>query len=190
MPCQFLFCKTGSGSCDVPNTNAHRSDFSADYVRSLLSYDPPTGIFRWLVTRSNAAIVGAIAGTPHGDGYVLIGIDGQQYLAHRLAWLYMTGEWPKGKLDHRDRVRNNNIWTNIRAATNAQNSVNSARKVRDLPRGVHFHHGKYVAQTTARSLGARASRNVILGRFTTPEAAHQAWRDYIAATHGAEFIPE
>lgn len=136
--------------------------------------------------KERATVAGSIAGTPHGEGYVLIGIYGEQYLAHRLAFLYMTGAWPKGKLDHRDRVRNNNVWGNLRPATNSQNGINSTRKPRNLPRGVFFHHGKYEARTTRRD---QEQRNVTIGRFASPEEAHQAWRNYMAAAHGPEFLP-
>lgn len=173
----------------MPNTKNLRADLTADYVRSLLSYDPVTGIFHWLVSRGDSLVVkaGDIAGTPQGEGYVQIGIDGVQYLAHRLAWLYMTDEWPKGKLDHRDRVRSNNVWTNIRAASNAQNSINSIRKARDLPRGVYRHRKKFIAGTTRRD---QEKKGVRIGSFDTPEAAHQAWLDYMVEHHGKDFIPE
>ena len=51
-------------------------------------------------------------------------VDGKRYLAHRLAWLYMTGEWPSKELDHEDRNRSNNRWLNIRVATKKQNGEN------------------------------------------------------------------
>jgi hypothetical protein len=51
-------------------------------------------------------------------------IDGENYLAHRLIWRMVTGEWPTHQIDHEDRDRANNRWKNIRPATNKQNSEN------------------------------------------------------------------
>lgn len=98
---------------------------TADRVRELLRYSPSTGDFHWRVTNSARRPSGSLAGDLKPSGYVLIGIDGERYRAHRLAWLYMTGEWPSGQVDHRDRDRANNRWSNLRTATNQQNQANA-----------------------------------------------------------------
>jgi hypothetical protein len=69
--------------------------------------------------------VGSIAGSLHKDGYVYIGIDGRLYLAHRLAVLYVTGEWPEQEVDHKNGVRDDNRWRNLRDASSAQNRRNT-----------------------------------------------------------------
>jgi hypothetical protein len=56
--------------------------------------------------------------------YVQICIDGENYKAHRVIWLWMTGEWPECLVDHRDGDGLNNRWRNLRAATYAQNAWN------------------------------------------------------------------
>jgi hypothetical protein len=68
-------------------------------LREVLHYDPITGIFTWLVSLSNH--VGKVAGSLDGTGRVRIRVDGREYGAHRLAWLYMTGNWPVNEIDHR-----------------------------------------------------------------------------------------
>lgn len=98
---------------------------TADRLRELLRYSPSTGEFHWRVTNSARRPAGSIAGDLKPSGYVLIGIDGERYRAHRLAWVYMTGEWPPGQVDHRDRDRANNRWSNLRIATNQQNQANA-----------------------------------------------------------------
>ena len=70
---------------------------------------------------------GDIAGTvldKDGGSHINIGIDGKTYRAHRLAWLFTKGEWPKGDIDHKDGVRTHNWWKNLRPATRGQNNIN------------------------------------------------------------------
>jgi hypothetical protein len=96
---------------------------SFDEVRSALAYDQHTGELRWREGRRKA---GKIAGVRLPRGYIRIqlGRDRNQYLAHRLAWLWMTGLWPKAEIDHRDGNPSNNSWANLREATRAQNGAN------------------------------------------------------------------
>ncbi len=101
-------------------------------LRALLHYDPETGAFTWRVVWGSGVArrqPGDRAGFANGDGQIRIGIDGKQHCAHRLAWLYMTGEWPKGLVDHKDLDRSNNRWSNLRAATKSQNTANSGLHV-------------------------------------------------------------
>jgi hypothetical protein len=97
---------------------------TAERLRELLDYGPETGVFTWRVTVGRRAKAGAIAGSRHKDGYWQIRIDGKLQLAHRLAWLWMTGEWPESILDHFDTNRANNKWSNLRNATRRLNAEN------------------------------------------------------------------
>lgn len=93
-------------------------------LQALLHYDPETGAFTWK-TPPRGKVAGAVAGcTDTSTGYVKIGIAGWHYRAHRLAFLYMTGQWPEGPVDHIDHDRSNNAWTNLRATTTQGNSQN------------------------------------------------------------------
>jgi hypothetical protein len=92
---------------------------------ALLSYDPQTGIFIWRCNRPGGVKAGAQAGYVHKKlGYVLIGIDGEVFLGHRLARFYMTGSWPPEETDHRDLRKSNNKFDNLREATSLQNKGN------------------------------------------------------------------
>jgi hypothetical protein len=120
---------------------AEREALTAEYVRQILHYDPDTGVFTWRertpqmfrgVIRDNIHAAKAWnnknAGNRTGSysaGYVLIVIHGVFYKAHRLAWLYMMGEWPKHEIDHIDLDRSNNSFCNLREATRSQNSANT-----------------------------------------------------------------
>ena len=70
-----------------------------EQVKELLHYNPDTGVFRWRVARRQMR-PGDVAGLLFAGGYRNIKIDRRFYKEHRLAWLYMTGEWPVAGIDH------------------------------------------------------------------------------------------
>lgn len=104
-------------------------ELTQEIVRELLDYNPETGVFTWrprdrkwfntdrIWNSWNAKLAGKPAGTPHRSGYIWIGLNGKLLAAHRLAFLWMAGAWPTRQVDHRDRDRANNRWTNLRDAT-------------------------------------------------------------------------
>jgi hypothetical protein len=96
------------------------------FFQDHFSYDPKTGDFTNLKERQRVP-AGSIAGVINDHGYVVIWFKSKKYLAHRLAWLFMTGAWPKEDVDHEDRVRSNNIWTNLREATGLEQNQNTSK---------------------------------------------------------------
>jgi len=85
---------------------------------ALLEYDPDTGVFRWKVGR----YIGRTAGwTNQKTGRLLIGVKGKLYYANRLAWFYMTGEWPESDVDHIDEDKTNNAFANLQLLTRTDN---------------------------------------------------------------------
>jgi len=99
-------------------------DLTQTRLKELLSYDPGTGIFVWRVYRNQIAKVGSRAGHINCHGYRHIIVDRKQYKASRLAWLYMEGYFPEYEVDHKDRVRDNNKWSNLLHKTPQCNSRN------------------------------------------------------------------
>ena len=93
------------------------SKLTQDRLRSLLSYNSDTGIFIWISS-------GKRAGWDDGAGYRKIKINGRCYRSHRLAWLYVYGEWPELDIDHIDGDRSNNRISNLRCATRSENGQN------------------------------------------------------------------
>ncbi|WP_292153130.1 HNH endonuclease signature motif containing protein [Mesorhizobium sp.] len=96
---------------------------TAKRAREILVYDPETGRLTWRMARPGAP-VGALVGTRTSEGYTQVEIDGRFYKAHRVIWLLQKGKWPKHHVDHRNGMRADNRWANLREATPAQNSHN------------------------------------------------------------------
>ncbi|AZU97845.1 HNH nuclease [Vibrio phage LP.2] len=138
-------------------------------LKSLLHYDPASGDFTWKVYRSQVARAGDTAGHRQKGkgkitGYIRIEILGKRYLAHRLAFLYMTGSMPEGQIDHIDMNGENNAWENIRDVNQSENQRNQraiARNNKSGITGVLFctNNSVWVA-----SIGDK-SKNIHLGRF-------------------------
>lgn len=94
-------------------------------LQALLNYDPITGIFTWRKKPSRRVCVGSVAGQLRkADGYVVMTIERKPYYAHRLAWLYMTGQWPGFHIDHKNTVRSDNRFKNLRQADVFPNQQN------------------------------------------------------------------
>ena len=144
-------------------------------LRDVLHYDPETGVWTWLVRTSSRIEVGDVAGTVDASGYLKLQVDGVLYRAHRLAWLWMTGEWPPQFVDHINGVKGDNRWSNLRPATPSENQQNQRRaqshnKLGML--GVRRYRKRFKAQIKVDW------RQIHLGTFDTPDQAHEA---YIAA---------
>ena len=95
-------------------------------LKKLLHYNHNTGIFTRIKRTSNSVKVGDIAGWNDSNGYIKISVQNKSYRAHRLAWLYMTGKWPKDKIDHINHICDDNRWVNLREATNQENNKNAS----------------------------------------------------------------
>ena len=93
-------------------------------LKELLHYDSETGLFTWLVQRNSRSIVGSVAGCLNDLGYRKIQLYGKQYSSGRLAWFYMTGHWPACLIDHKDGIRDNDAWLNLREATYGESTHN------------------------------------------------------------------
>jgi hypothetical protein len=176
-----------------PATKRARSDLTAERLREVVTYDPETGLFRWRVNRAPRAKAGDVAGAVLGhNGRVRIKIDGHLHLAHRLAWLYVRGRWPRDELDHIDRNPLNNAIGNLREASRSQNARNRSRR-RDNGTGItgvsfnprnptkpyllrFQHNGKRIAHSFASLEEAAAERKrleaLLYGSFA-PKAVEE-----------------
>lgn len=143
-----------------------------DRLRELLVYDPISGAFRW-IARAGRCRAGDIAGCDDGQGYIVIRIDGKPYKAHRLAWVYMTGEWPEPTTDHINGERADNCWRNLREASQSQNQANKRAVMSSTGyKGVCWSKRKNRFLATVKKDG----KQYRLGFFRTAEAAHEAYK--------------
>lgn len=151
-------------------------DFQTSLTQSILKsrfrYDPTSGLF---FSRSARRVVG----NRMRDGYLRIEIGGRSYMAHRLAWLYMTGDWPTDQIDHANLDKTDNRIANLRLSDLRLNAGNCRRRRAGL-KGATFHKQTGRWQASIKSFG----RSKYLGLFDTEQAAHDAYATAAAATFG------
>lgn len=145
-------------------------------LKELLSYNQDTGIFTRLVMNNHRFPIGSIAGQNHHSGYVYLEVDKKVYSSHRLAWLYVYGEFPKNVIDHINGNKSDNRICNLRDVTrsvNLQNLVKPYKVNSSGFIGVSFHKSakKWIAQISAKG------RKIHLGCYQTPEEAHKVYVD-------------
>lgn len=156
---------------------------TSDRLKQLLQYDAETGAFTWRVSRGRCA-AGSIAGYLESDGYWRISIDRRLYQAHLLAWLYAKGGWPEHEVDHENRIRSDNKWSNLRPATDSQNAVNSKTRGRTGRRGVRARaNGNFLAAIWVNG------KSKSLGTFLSAEEAGRVFDQAHQELHG-EFSPK
>jgi hypothetical protein len=143
------------------NRAANKEQLTREYLRACVSYDPVEGIFRSRIPSAKRPEGERLVGTPGSHGYLSISVGGKSYLVHRLAWLYETGEWPE-QIDHIDRDRQNNRFSNLRACTNQENNWNKVGAVGATWNGSRR---KWVSKITHNG------KSLTLGYFETMEEA-------------------
>lgn len=150
---------------------------TAEELRATLDYDRETGSFKWKRRTSNRMRVGDIAGSMMPHGYIKIRVCGESHYAQRLAWLYITGEWPQGEMDHKDGNRSNNTFVNLRDSAHRQNCINRPAKGASQQK-----NGRWRAQ-----LGIN-SKQLYLGTFASENEAHSAYMRAVEEHHGEEWM--
>ena len=151
-------------------------------LKSLLHYNPDTGVFTWLETRGGTARRGTVAGNVQKMGYRYINFNRRLVGAHRLAWLYVHGVWPTGDIDHINHQRDDNRIANLRDTNRSQNMRNSRRKRTEHSplQGVCWDResGRWLASITSNG------KQMHLGRYDTAELAHEAYVKASREVHG------
>jgi hypothetical protein len=141
-------------------------------LRELVHYDPDSGEFRWRMPNNANCRAGDIAGCRLRSDYWTIHVDGRNYRAHQLAWLYVEGEWGRPLIDHCDGNPLNNRWSNLRLSN--RSNVSRWRRPRGNRSGcAGIAFDRRSGQWTARI--SKGERGYFLGRFPTNAAAHEAY---------------
>lgn len=165
----------------------YRNDVTQERLKQVCHYEAETGFFTWKSrpvqsgrggNTFNARYAGKPAGRKNSKGYVYLRIDGLNCAAHRLAWLYHYGCYPKNEIDHINRKPHDNRISNLRDATSSENNLNKTIERAFWGKGVCFDKsaGKYLAY------GHRAGRQIKLGRYLSEEEAIAARQRFFAAT--------
>jgi HNH endonuclease len=169
-------------------TEPRDGNFDAEYLRKTLKYDPDTGLW-WKRPRQQTRgprTKDGTAGYIDSDGRRRLHVNGHRYYANRLAWLYMTGEWPSLEVDHEDRDTSNDRWGNLRLATEAQQHANNSRLAKDNTGVLRIHqrsNGKFRVKIR------RARKAIFQQDFDTLEEAIIA-RDAAMKELFGEFAPK
>lgn len=151
-------------------------------LKELVSYNQETGVFTRKTTYSNRYKCGNKIGWKTSHGYIFILVDNNEYYGHRLAWLYMTGEFPKGQIDHINGIRTDNRFSNLRNVSPSENMQNrrkaqSSNKLGFL--GVFKNKKRFSTQITVNH------KTLHLGTFDTPDEAHRVYLEAKRRLHSA-----
>lgn len=147
-------------------------ELTLEKLKSILKYDEISGDFIYISAPARKIKIGDVVGTVEKNGYIRIEISGRPYRAHRLAWFYMTGEWPKYHIDHINLDKGDNRFANLREATRSDNmgNVGLQRDNKTGAKGVHKTKFGYIAQLRTKE------KTQYLGTFQTVEDAKEAYR--------------
>ena len=142
-------------------------------LKELLHYNPDTGDFTWICIIGCYPKIGSIAGTKNKSGYINIKVGNGLYRAHRLAFLYMDGEFPSSHVDHINRSPSDNRWCNIRKVTIRQNHENRKDNAKFIGVAWHKNIGRWIARTP-RAGGLQKHIGTFKTQFAACYARH-AW---------------
>ena len=145
-------------------------------IKEIVSYDKDTGVFVWKNPPSNRVKRGSVCNRVNSIGYIVISINRKTYLAHRLAWFFVYGNYKCGEIDHINRVKNDNRLCNLRLVSSSENS-------RNLPITKRNNSGTvgvswYKNRNKWRATIMNNNRQIHLGYFDDKEEAIRIRKSY------------
>lgn len=158
------------------------NEITQKYLKSVLYYDPETGIFTWIKSSSNRIQNGDMAGSFSKRGYTVIRISKKIYTAHRLAFLFMTGKFPIDEVDHINRIKTDNKWVNLRECNRTQNSANHGKFKNNKSgyKGVYWHKTNKKWSSEIYTNGNK----IHLGFYTDIKEAAKTYNEAANKYHG------
>lgn len=142
-------------------------------IKEYFGYSPEHGRLFWIKRPAKPTSVGSLAGTIGNNGYRYINFKRRKYLEHRLVWVFCHGDWPKNDIDHINGDKQDNRIENLRDVTHSVNRQNNRQARSDSLTGVLG-----VSRTKNNQFSAQIylqGKRKVLGYFSTPEAAHEAY---------------
>lgn len=164
----------------------YNKELTQEYLKSIINYDEISGIFTWKVQKGKRVKIGDIAGClDKNKKYLKFNIDRKSYLTHRLAWLYVYGEFPKNMIDHINGIKSDNRIENLREATRAENNWNTPKRKTNTTgyKCVYEESGKFVARCSINGT------KFYLGRFDLAEDASNSFIEF-SKIHHKDFFYE
>ena len=137
-------------------------------LKEVLDYNQNTGIFTWVKPNIKSPYKKGCQAGSNATGYTIICIDRKSYAAHRLAWFYVNGYWPK-IIDHINNNPLDNAFHNLRESTNSENSFNMKLTKRNTTgiKGVTWDKVRQKWFAEIKAFG----KKIFLGRFQDKELA-------------------
>lgn len=158
----------------MQNSSKFGETLTQERLKYFLEYSEDTGLFTWRFNRRGLN-KGDVAGNKSDAGYICIRIDKRLYRAHRLAWLYVYGEWPEDCIDHINHKRDDNRISNLRQSTKSENSKNLSMRSDNSTgiTGVHWYkaYSKWSAEIWYNG------KKYFLGYFDTIQEAAKVRAD-------------
>ena len=144
---------------------------TSERLKESFAYNPETGLFT-RIKKGNKPI-GHVSGVVDtSTGYVRLGIGNKVFHAHRLAVLYMTGNYPEKhiEVDHINRNRSDNRWENLRITDSTGNNMNLSKRKDNTSghTGISYINNKFWARIQLRR------KTINLGYYATLEEAVEA----------------
>lgn len=167
-----------------PRKQRNQGAITASLLRDLVSYDEGTGSFTRL-KNVRGSFAGPITPKPQSNGYVSIWVANGRYSAHRLAWLYVYGEWPRGEIDHINGVKDDNRISNLRDVARHENEINKAPRGLAKSGAVGVVRANWTIHKTTWYAQIKCNgKRYYLGSYPTVEEASAAYEAAAQRLHG------
>ncbi len=161
-------------------------EYTYEQIAARVRYDPASGRCYRVKKTCHGEAGSEIVGTINSVGYRVLNLFNRPMLVHRIAYMLQTGSWPEIEIDHINRVKTDNRWQNLRAASGSQNMANTpGRPYRTLPKGVST-----AGKSTYKAMISVGNRVRYLGCFNTVESARAAYLSAQAAIYGEFGSPD